>query len=411
MATLVIGTDNEVRKPGSGTAALSAPDFIPLCVPRISGNAWVYVKECLDTGWVSSAGNFVDRFEEELGKQLGVQHVVATMNGTSALHLSLLVAGVRPEDEVLTPTLTFVSPANAIRYCGAWPVFMDVDPNCWQMDPEKAEQFLENECEWREGALWNRITGRRVRAILPVHVLGHPCDMDPILQVASKYNLGVIEDASEGLGAKYAGHSIGTLGDIGCLSFNGNKVITTGGGGALLTDNESWAMRARHLSTQAKEDGIEYSHDEIGYNYRMVNLLAALGCAQLEHLNAFIERKRKIATRYRQALNDLPAISFLKTAEWAEPIEWLFTVYLNPGSRCNRRKLMQELRTRNIETRPIWTPLHRLPIYAEAQSYRIEVADRLHAGCLSLPCSASLSEQDQQRVIDTCRRILLEKGQ
>ncbi|MSS73603.1 MAG: LegC family aminotransferase [Candidatus Latescibacteria bacterium] len=387
------------EKPDSGT-------LIPLCVPEISGNAWAYVRECLDTGWVSSVGSFVDRFERTMAEYVGTPYAVATVNGTAALHIALLAAGTQPEEEVLISTLTFVAPANAIRYCGAWPVFMDADPQYWQIDPEKMKDFLEKECQWRDGGLWNRQTNRRVRAILPVHVLGHPCDMEPILELAQKYKLTVIEDATECLGARYRGQMAGSLGDIACFSFNGNKIITTGGGGMIVTRNAAWASRAKHLTTQAKSDPVEYLHDEIGYNYRLVNLLAALGCAQLEQLDTFIARKREIANTYRRAFADLPGVSCMRKAEWAESIDWMFTVFLHPDVPCGRRTLMNSLQAKHIQTRPLWCPLHRLPMYVQSQGYRIEMADRLYEGCLSLPCSVSLKDDEQKRVVDAVFSIV-----
>jgi perosamine synthetase len=398
-------TETDVRDVSRASETSGSDEFIPLCVPHLAGQEWAYVKECLDTGWVSSVGGFVDRFERDLAEYVGVPHAVATVNGTAALHVALLVSGTQPDDEVLVSTLTFVAPANAIRYCGAWPVFMDADPVYWQMDPEKVEAFLETECRWRDGAFWNRQTRRRVRAILPVHILGHPCDMDPILELARRYELVVVEDATECLGAKYRGRATGALGDIACFSFNGNKVITTGGGGMIVTRNGAWARRAKHLTTQAKSDPVEYLHDEIGYNYRLVNLLAALGCAQLEQLDGFIARKREIADRYRRSLRAFPGVTCMRAAEWAEPIDWMFTVYLSPDAPCDRRKLLRELQALNIQTRPLWRPLHRLPMYADAGRYRIEVADRLYEGCLSLPCSVSLRAEDQARVIEAVGRI------
>ncbi len=264
----------------SETATPPALRDIPLCVPEIGGNEWAYVKECLDTGWVSSVGLFVDRFERQLADFVGAKFAVATVNGTAALHIALLVAGVRPDDEVLVSTLTFIAPANAIRYAGAWPVFIDAEPRYWQMDPEQVENFIERNCRWAEGILVNRTTGRRVSAVVAVHILGHPVDLDPIVAVCRKYGLAIIEDATESLGARYKGRMVGTLGDIACFSFNGNKLITTGGGGMIVTDNADWARKAKYLTTQAKDDPLEYIHNEIGYNYRLTNLQAAMGCAR-----------------------------------------------------------------------------------------------------------------------------------
>src|SRR5439155_7054592 len=284
-------------RPGRGALEPgAAPEgFLPLCVPHFRGNEWRYLKECIDTGWVSSVGAYVDRFERAVAARAGTRHAVAVVNGTSALHLALLAAGVGPDDEVLVSDLTFIAPANAVRYAGAWPVFIDAESAAWQIDVQKLADFLHKECDRRGGIVRNRATGRRVRAVLPVHVLGHTCDMDPILEIARRFELPVIEDATECLGADYKGQHAGALGDMGCFSFNGNKLITTGGGGMVVTDNAAWATHVKHLSTQAKADALEYEHDEVGYNYRLTNIQAALGVAQMEVLDEHIAAKRRIA--------------------------------------------------------------------------------------------------------------------
>jgi perosamine synthetase len=262
--------------------------MIPLSVPSLNGNEWKYVKACLDAGWVSSAGPFVDRFEQEVAGYLGAKYAVATVSGTAALHIALLVAGVRTDDEVLVPTLTFIAPANAVRYVGAWPVFIDVEPDYWQMAPAAVRQFLSDECRKVNGEIRNRTTGRRIAAILPVHILGHPSDSDSIMEVAAEFGLHVVGDATEGLGARYKNRPVGNLADISCLSFNGNKIITAGGGGMIVTDRKDWADRARYLTTQAKDNPVEYEHSQVGYNYRLSNIHAALGCAQLEKLDEYV---------------------------------------------------------------------------------------------------------------------------
>src|SRR5579864_6521316 len=303
-AALAAGADGLIEnKPSSGTG------YIPLSVPEIDGNAWAYIKECLDTGWVSSVGGYVERFEQSIAELLGARSAVATSSGTSALHVALLVSGVMPEDEVLVSTLTFIAPLNALRYVGAWPVLMDVERNFWQLDAQKVQDFLRKNCRYSRGKLTNRNTGRHVTAILPVHLLGHPVDMEPIVSVAREFGLRIIEDATECLGARYRGQYVGTLGDVGCFSFNGNKIITTGGGGAIVTANDKWAERAKYLTMQAKDDMVEFVHGEIGYNYRLTNLQAALGCAQMERLREFIQKKRAIASRYEVALKDVAGIT------------------------------------------------------------------------------------------------------
>ena len=378
-----------------------APEgVIPLCVPEIRGNEWNYVKECLDTNWVSSVGAFVDRFERELAAYAGTKYAVATCNGTAALHVALLVAGVQPDDEVLVSTLTFIAPANAVRYVGAWPVFIDAEAGYWQMDPGKVVDFLEKECRWRNGALYNRTTGRRVKAVLPVDILGHPVDMDPILEVARKYNLATIEDATESLGAKYKGRMVGHTGDIACFSFNGNKIITTGGGGMIVTDNEAWARRARYLTTQAKDDPVEYIHNEIGYNYRLTNIQAAIGCAQMEQLDEYIAAKRRIAATYTEALGHVSGITPMPEATWAFSIFWMYSVLVDEAKYgTDSRALMHRLSEAGIEARPLWEPLHRSAAHNDCRTYEIETAERIQKQALSLPSSVSLSAAEQYRVI------------
>ena len=374
---------------------------IPLCVPEISGNEWEYIKECLDANWVSAVGSFVDRFERELAAYVGTQHAVATVNGTAALHVALLVADIEPDDEVLVSDLTFIAPANAIRYVGAWPVFMDAEPDYWQMDPQKVLDFLSQECLWRQGALYNKTSGRRVRAILPVHILGHPCDMDPIVAAARKYNLTIIEDATESLGAKYKGRMVGHLGDIACFSFNGNKIITTGGGGMIVSDNEAWARKARYLTTQAKDDPVEYVHHEIGYNYRLTNIQAAMGCAQLERLDDYISVKRHTAATYTEMLAGLSGLDLMREAPWAFSTFWLYTILVNEEQYgISSRELMHRLAQQGIQTRPLWQPLHRSPAYADCQAYRVETADELNRHALSLPSSVGLQEGQRHLVAE-----------
>jgi perosamine synthetase len=385
--------------------------FIPLCVPEIEGNEWKYVKECLDTNWVSSVGSFVDRFERELAAYVGAQYAVATINGTAALHIALLVAGVQPDDEVLISTLTFIAPANAAHYVGAWPVFIDAEPEYWQLDPQKVVDFLEQECRWADGELHNKTSGRRVRAILPVHILGHPVDIDPILEAARRYDLAVIEDATESLGAKYKGRMVGRLGDIACFSFNGNKIITTGGGGMIVTDNEEWARRAKYLTTQAKDDPLEYVHNQIGYNYRLSNVQAALGCAQVEQLEERITAKRRIAGAYSEALQAVPGITPMREAPWADSMFWLYTVLLNENQ-CgiSSRALLGKLAEAGIQTRPLWQPLHRSPAYAHLNLRDCVVADQLNRAALSLPCSAGISQREIHAVVHNIRSIIAQRA-
>ena len=390
--------------------APSAPpldDFIPLIVPEIRGNEWKYVKECLDTNWVSSGGSYVDRFEKMVAEQAGTKYAIATVNGTAALHIALLLAGVQADDEVVVSSLTFIAPANAIRYVGAWPVFIDAEPRYWQINPAGVVDFLDKECRWDGKELCNRRTGRRVKAILPVHILGHPADLDPILEVAAKYSLSVIEDATEGLGTRYRGKSLGSFGHVGCFSFNGNKIITTGGGGMLVTDNPEWAARARYLTTQAKDDPIEYVHNAIGYNYRLTNLLAAMGCAQMEQLDIFVEAKRQIARRYQESLLSLPGIRLPEEADWAFSTFWMYTVLIDEKeSHIDSRQLLRELAAQKIQARPLWQPIHHSPAHDHSGSPACSNSDAIYGQAISLPCSVGLTCSAQTKVIETVASLL-----
>ena len=373
---------------------------IPLCVPELRGNEWRYVKECLDTGWVSSVGPFVEQLEESVASYAGATHGVATSTGTAALHIALLVAGVKPDDEVLVSDLTFIAPANAIRYANAWPVLIDAEPVYWQMDVERAIDFLEKQCAWTGGNLVNKATNRLVRAIVPVHILGHPVDLDPLIDVANKYGLAIIEDATESLGSEYRGRKTGNLAQIGCFSFNGNKIITTGGGGMIVTNDPAWAAKAKYLSTQAKDDPIEYVHKETGFNYRLSNVQAALGCAQMELLDDFIATKRSIAAEYAKGFADLAGVTMMPEASWARSIFWLNTVLIDEKDYGeDNRTLMKRLARRGIQARPLWEPLHRSQALKGMQCVGGKIADDLNRRALSLPSSVGMTQEQIQSVI------------
>jgi perosamine synthetase len=373
---------------------------IALCVPELRGNERAYLQECLDTNFVSSVGPFVNRFERELAAYVGAPHAVATVNGTAALHIALLTVGVEPDDEVLVPSLTFIAPVNAIRYANAWPVLIDAEPGYWQMDPERVAHFLDSQCRWAGGQLRNTRTGRRVRAIMPVHILGHPVDMDPIVAAARKYDLAVIEDATESLGARYRGRPVGRLGDIACFSFNGNKLITTGAGGMIVTDNEAWAARAKYLTTQAKDDGLEFVHGEVGYNYRLTNIQAALGVAQLELIDEFIAIKRRNAAAYAEAFRGVPGITPMPQAPWAESVFWLYTILIDEAAfGRGSRALLTALATAGIQARPLWQPAHLSPAHRNAVMTPCPVAESLNARAVSLPSSVGLTAEEQRRVV------------
>jgi perosamine synthetase len=373
--------------------------LIPNAVPCLRGNEWQYLKECLDSNWVSSVGPFVERFERALASWVGVRHGVATVNGTAALHVALLVAGVEAGDEVIVPTLTFAATANAVRYCGAVPIFMDSEPRTWTVDPQKVADFLARECDVRDGRVVNRATGRRVRALLPVHLYGHPADLDSLLELAGRLPLALVEDAAEALGARYKGRRVGAHGLAGCLSFNGNKIITTGGGGMILTDDEAFARRAHHLTRQARDEGPEWIHREVGFNYRLTNIQAALGVAQVEQLEGFVASKRETARVYDAALAALGGAEPLGEAPWASSSFWMYSTLLDPTDYGAARALIARANAAGIQLRPLWHPLHRQPAFAAHQAYRIEVADDLHARGVSLPCSVGITAEERERVI------------
>ena len=376
--------------------------MIPLSAPSLKGNEWKYVKECLETEWVSSAGTYVDTFEKNVANYLGARYAVACVNGTAALHISLLLADVKPHDEVIVPTVTFIAPVNAVHYIGAEPLFMDCDDYC-TLDIDKTKEFLETHCEFKKGITVNKKTNRRIAAVIPVHVFGIPVNMDPLLELARHYNIAVIEDATESLGSLYKGKKTGTFGLLGCLSFNGNKIITTGGGGMIITDHEALAKRARYLTTQAKEDGMEYIHNEIGLNYRMVNVLAAIGVAQLEEIDTYVALKRKNYTVYKKSLSDTP-LTLLDEPAYAHSNKWFYALL------CRNRKektlILDHLNRKAVQARPLWFLNHLQKPYAHCQTYAIEKAPHMYDTLVNIPCSVSLTENEIKEVVKAMQEVL-----
>jgi dTDP-4-amino-4,6-dideoxygalactose transaminase len=373
-----------------------APRLLPLAEPSIGGNAAAYLAECLDSTYVSSIGAFVDRFEREFADAVGARFAVACNSGTAALHLAFTALEVGPGDDVLVPTLTFVASANPVRYLGATPVLTDSEPATLNMDPGIVVDELERRA---------RAGQRQPRAIEVVHLVGHPADMVAILDVAARFGVPVIEDASEALGAAWssgplAGRQVGSAGLMGCFSFNGNKLITTGGGGMVTTDDESLARRVRHLSTQARLPGRAYDHDVVGFNYRLSNLASALGVAQLEQMAELLGARRENARVYDAAIAHLPGIEPAARASWAEPSFWLYTARLSAPDAAKRDRILDALGAARIDARPIWTPLHRTQLYADAPRLGGAVADRLFEAALSLPSSSTLRPADRDRVVD-----------
>lgn len=375
---------------------------IPLSEPEISGNEWKYIKECLDTGWVSYLGSYVNQFEHMLAEYIGTRYAVAMVNGTAALHISLLLCGVQENDEVIVPALTFIAPVNAVRYCNSHPIFMDSYQETLCIDTEKVNEFLIENCEMDgDGFCYNKRTKRRVKAMIPVHVFGHPSDMKELLEISNKYNIDIIEDATESLGSEYAQKKTGSFGRIGCFSFNGNKIITAGGGGMLVTDDESLAKKAKHLSTQAKRDPFEYDHDEIGYNYRLTNIQAAIGVAQMERLDEFIAIKRGNALLYKTLLSDLDNVDFLWEKEPSKSNFWFYTIRVSPE---HKKPLMNYLLSKNVQVRPVWKLIHTLSMYEQCETYKIDNAVKAYETCINLPCSVSISRDDIEFVTDNIKR-------
>ena len=364
----------------------------PLHEPTFHGNEWKYVKECLDSTFVSSVGKFVDRFETDLATYTGAKHSVAVVNGTAALHIALELANVSTGDEVLVPALTFVATANAVTYCGATPHFVDSEERTLGVDAGKLREYLNSHTEQRGGHCINRATGQVIRALVPMHTFGHPVDMDGVLAIAHDFNIALIEDAAESLGSYYRGQHTGTFGLMGTLSFNGNKTITTGGGGAILTNDTALAKRAKHLSTTAKRPhDWEYQHDEIGYNYRLPNLNAALGCAQLEQLPAMLVSKKELFHRYKISFASVAGLKLIQEREECQSNYWLQTLLLDSEKAGQRDKILKATNDVGIGTRPAWNPLHTLPVFQSAPRMDLEGAQSLSGRLINIPSSSCLA--------------------
>ncbi len=374
---------------------MSNEKFIALSLPNIAGNEWKYVKDCLDTGWISSVGSYVTQFEQMVADFAGAKYGVAAVNGTAALHISLLMSGVKQNDYVILPNLTFVASANSIKYLGADPLLIDADPNLWQMDLDLLEEFLENETDEKDGRLFYIKDGRFIGAIMPVHILGNMCDIDRFLSIVKKYPLPIVEDATEALGTTYKGISAGKFSPLACFSFNGNKIISTGGGGVIVTDDEVLAKKAKHLTTTAKASADEYYHDEVGYNYRLVNVLAAIGVGQMELLPSFIKRKQECVAFYKKELTGVADIRFQQELADVKTNGWLFTIQTN-----KQQQLLNHLNANKILSRRFWMPMNKLPMYKDCvYVQKKDNADYIYNTCLSIPSSTSITDEELEIVV------------
>jgi len=369
------------------------PAPVALHEPEFAGNEWLFLKECLDSTFVSSVGEFVDRFETALAAYTGARHAVAVVNGTAALHMALQLAGVRSGDEVLIPALTFIATANAVSYCGATPHFVDSESRTFGMDADKLRIYLESQTVQVDGQCVNSGTGRPIRALVPVHIFGHPAAISEILAVAQDFGIAVVEDAAESLGSFYQGKHTGTFGLLGALSFNGNKTITTGGGGAILTDDKTLALRAKHLTTTAKlAHAWRYQHDEIGYNYRMPNLNAALGCAQLERLSEMLGRKRVLYGHYASAFAEIEGVELAAEPPGSNSNYWLQTLVLDANHVDRRDDILDLTNSAGYMTRPVWELLSSSIPYRNCPAMNLETAEYLARSIINIPSSAYLVE-------------------
>ena len=373
--------------------------LIPLSVPNINGNEWKYVKDCLDTGWISSAGSYVNKFEEAIQDYVGVKHAIACINGTAGLHVSLTLAGVSSDDIVIAPNLTFVATLNSISYTGAEIVLIDVYEDSWQMDIDLLQKWLEKNTTTKfineKPVTTEIVSGKKIGAIMPVYVLGGFVDVDRLVEISSTYGIPLIEDSTEALGSFKNGKHAGSYGFAGVLSFNGNKIISTGGGGVILTNDTDIANRAKHITTTAKTDPLDYFHDEVGYNYRLVNVLAAIGVAQMEKFESILKRKKEIDALYRRELQGVGDIKFQVNDANSDPNCWLFTFRTK-----KMRELLNYLNNNKIQSRPFWTPMNKLPMYKDLRYiHENNISNKIFKECISIPSSSNLSIEDQSKVI------------
>lgn len=384
--------------------------MIPLSIPHLEGNEWNYVKDCLDTGWISSAGSYVNQFEKMVAEFVGAKYGVACMNGTAGLHIAQLLSGINTGDHVIAPNITFIATLNAIKYTGADPILIDVLSDSWQMDLDLLEDFLKKNTYLVETSVGDGstithyhllTTHRPIKAIMPVHVLGNVGDMDRLMAIADKYSLTVIEDSTESLGSFYKGKHTGTFGKFGVFSFNGNKIISTGGGGVIVTDDEELAKKVKHLTTQAKASIEEYIHDEIGYNYRLVNVLAAIGVAQMEQFPLLLENKKRMDAFYRNELKGVGDIEFQKVSDEVHANCWLFTFKTS-----QMRDLLNFLNKNGVMSRPFWMPMNQLQMFENDTYVSVnDVSASIYENCISIPSSAGITQEQMEEVVSKIKEF------
>jgi perosamine synthetase len=376
-------------------SVLNQDKQVPLHEPLFKGNEWKYVKNCLDEGWVSSVGKYVDQFEEKLVQYTGVNYAIAVVNGTAALHLCLKLAGIELGDEVLLPALTFVATVNAVSYCGGIPHFIDSDAKILGIDPIKLYDYLKEVAVMKNGVCYNKQSNRPIKSVIAMHTFGHPVDLDPLLALCEKYHLVLIEDAAESLGTYYKKKHTGNWGKLSALSFNGNKIITTGGGGAILTNDQRLAKLAKHISTTAKlPHRWAFFHDQVGYNYRLPNINAAIGCAQLEQIDQFIFKKRMLAEKYHHAFQNVEGVTIFTEPDFARSNYWLNVLLLDENYAHERDPLLKASHEQGILTRPAWVLMNKLPMFKDCPRMDLSIAEGLERRIINIPSSAKLGGDD-----------------
>ena len=385
--------------------------MIPLSVPNLKGNESIYLKNCIDTEWVSSVGKYVNDFEFQIAKYTGTKYAVACSSGTAALQLSLIAVGVEPDDEVIVPTMTFIATPNSVSYLNANPVFLDCDKYL-NIDIEKLETFFKEETYYKDGSTFNKLSNKKISAIIPVHVSGNAVDMESIVSICEHRNIKIVEDAAEAMGTKYLegkykNRHAGSIGLVGCLSFNGNKIITSGGGGMVITNDESIANKVKYLSTQANNDSLQYVHNEIGFNYRLTNIQAAVGVAQLEKLDDFVFKKNQINNYYKSELKSIDALKINPSPEYSSNNHWMTSIFLkNTFDEKLRDSIMNKLGEIGIQTRPMWHLCHLQKPYIKKQSYKIENALDIQMKTINVPSSTGISEEQLSEVVLKLKHLL-----